>query len=505
MAIHSVTAPSFSASFNNALTLAAGTLLFLQTRTLQAGNELSAYASSLTAPDALVRASPLAAGSTTLNNPVLDGELLQFRFVGTATETRGADSGDLQSFALNATQATIFEGERELGIFRFSKFQSKYALKADAETYEDSFTFTNLVLNADDYRLTTTGAWAISYKASETSETAKASLAVTQMTLTKGDLPVLGLKGKLQFSVNEFGEAALANPTGSITEVSLQLGDGVLAVSKLKLLAADFFAALDAGAEALLPLFYSGADTLTWAGEGNGDLQSYGGADKLIGGSGNDTLDGGLGADQMTGNAGNDAYFVNDAKDKVVEALNAGTDTVFASVSVTLAANVERLVADIAGLSLKGNVLDNRLLGSATGVDTLFGGLGNDTLMGAWKGQVSASVALADGFADVFVFDAALTTAKQSNLDTVHFEDGVDKLQLSRKIFKALPQEITEAVLVQAGSETALSRLSFNAITGRLAYDADGTGTKSVAVDVLTLVGIGNEPLSITLSDFLFV
>lgn len=505
MAIQNVTAPSFSPEFNSALTVAAGTLLFLQTRTLQAGNELSAYASSLAAPDSLVRASPLAAGSTTLNNPVLDGELLQFRFVGTATETRGTDPADLQSFALSATEATIFEGERELGSFRFSKFQSKYALKNDAETYDDSFTFTNMVINADDYRLTTTGAWAISYKASETSESAKATLSVTQMSLAKGTEPLLSLKGKLQFTVDEFGEAALANPTGTITEVSLQLGDGVVAVSKLKLLAADFFAALDVGAEALLPLFYSGADTLTWAAEGNGDLQGYAGADKLFGGLSNDVLDGGVGADQMTGKTGNDTYYVDNSKDKVVEVLEGGTDTIYSSVSLTLAANVERLIADIAGLSLKGNVLDNRLLGSAAGAETLAGGLGNDTLMGAWQGQAGAPIALADGFADVFVFDAALTTVKQSNLDTVHFEDGVDKLQLSRKIFKALPKEITDAVLVQAGAETALSRLSFNAETGRLAYDADGTGTKSAAVDVVTLVGIGAAPLNITLSDFLFV
>lgn len=505
MAIHNVTSASFSPAFNNALSVAAGTLLFLQTRTLQVGNELSAYASSLAAPDALVRASALAAGTTTFTNPVLDGELLQLRFTGSAIETRGADLEDLQSFDLTATAATIFEGGRELGSFRFSKFQSKYALKNDAESYTDNFTFTNMVLIADDYRLTTTGSWAISYKASETSETAKATLAVTQMTLTKGDLPVLGLKGKLQFAVDEFGEAALANPTGTISEVSLQLGDGVVAVSKLKLLATDLFAALDEGAEALLPLFYSGADTLTWAAEGNGNLQGYAGADKLFGGIGNDVLDGGVGGDQMTGKAGNDTYRVDDIKDKVVEAVASGTDTVHTVVSLALAANVENLIADIAGLSLKGNVLDNRLLGSAAGVDTLAGGLGNDTLMGAWQGQAGAPIALADGFADVFVFDAALTTVRQSNLDTVHFEDGVDKLQLSRKIFKMLPKVITEDVLVQAGAETALSRLSFNAETGRLAYDADGTGTKSAAVDVVTLVGIGGQPLSITLSDFLFV
>ena len=69
----------------------------------------------------------------------------------------------------------------------------------------------------------------------------------------------------------------------------------------------------------------------------------------LVGGSGagdNDILDGGLDADTMVGLAGNDTYIVDDLADVVVEAANAGTDTVateMAAFSLELIANVENL------------------------------------------------------------------------------------------------------------------------------------------------------------------
>ncbi|MGO4840418.1 calcium-binding protein, partial [Rhizobiaceae sp. 2RAB30] len=55
------------------------------------------------------------------------------------------------------------------------------------------------------------------------------------------------------------------------------------------------------------------------------------------------TLNGGAGADRLVGGAGNDTYYIDNAGDVVVEAANQGTDRVIASVSHTLAANVENL------------------------------------------------------------------------------------------------------------------------------------------------------------------
>lgn len=99
-------------------------------------------------------------------------------------------------------------------------------------------------------------------------------------------------------------------------------------------------------------------------------------------------LDGAGGADTLTGGLGNDAYVIDNAQDNVVELAGEGVDTVWASVSHTLAANVESLILtgllDINGTGqssdnvITGNVAAN-VLDGAGGADTLIGGDGADT------------------------------------------------------------------------------------------------------------------------------
>jgi Ca2+-binding RTX toxin-like protein len=68
------------------------------------------------------------------------------------------------------------------------------------------------------------------------------------------------------------------------------------------------------------------------------------GADKLFGDLGNDTLDGGSGVDSLLGGGGDDSYFVDNSLDVVVEAQEAGIDTVNAAASYILSENLEKLV-----------------------------------------------------------------------------------------------------------------------------------------------------------------
>lgn len=115
---------------------------------------------------------------------------------------------------------------------------------------------------------------------------------------------------------------------------------------------------------------------------GNDRLYGKGGEDQLEGGSGNDTLDGGTGADQLVGGDGNDIYYVDDAGDTVIEKSGGGNDRVFASLSHTLASEVEKLVLTGTGdFSATGNELDNALTGNA-GANILDGLAGDDTMTG---------------------------------------------------------------------------------------------------------------------------
>jgi Ca2+-binding RTX toxin-like protein len=140
-----------------------------------------------------------------------------------------------------------------------------------------------------------------------------------------------------------------------------------------------------------------------FGGDDNDTLNGNDGDDTLIGGSGNDALNGGdgndnfdgeagEGDDKMTGGKGDDTYFVESAKDAVIEIANQGKDTVNSFISHTLSANVENLnlVAGAGDINGTGNALSNVIVGNdgknrldgGAGNDTIDGGGGNDTMLG---------------------------------------------------------------------------------------------------------------------------
>ncbi|HVM84952.1 MAG TPA: calcium-binding protein [Candidatus Binatia bacterium] len=224
-------------------------------------------------------------------------------------------------------------------------------------------------------------------------------------------------------------------------------------------------------------------------GGGNDTLIGAGGNDALAGGAGDDELFGGGGTDHLAGGTGNDTYVLDNASDVVIEAKNAGTDTILAGFSFDLSAhgeNVENLLlqgnGDIEG---HGNALNNQIQGNAgsnlltggAGNDHLFGNDGNDVLHGDAGNDVLVGGLGADTMSggagnDAFVYQITNTAQiTQIGGDTItDFQSGHDKIDL-RDLFtdfglghKGNPIADGHLILSHVGNDTLVQ------------FDADGAG-----------------------------
>jgi Ca2+-binding RTX toxin-like protein len=230
-----------------------------------------------------------------------------------------------------------------------------------------------------------------------------------------------------------------------------------------------------------------------------GNSAAYGNASPNIitGNNGNNVIDGKGGADRFVGNGGNDTYYT-DGGDTIVEAANGGTDTVYSTVSYTLAANVENLIlqgssalngaGNAGNNSIYGNSAANTLSGAA-GNDRIVGGLGNDTLYGG-----------ADK--DVFLFDT--TPNSTTNRDTIMDFNVVDDFAyLENAIFTKLTATGTLNSAFFVTGTAALDGndyIVYNKTTGALFYDSDGNGAAGAVQFASVTAGLG-----LTAADFYVV
>ncbi|MBD2039196.1 calcium-binding protein [Microcoleus sp. FACHB-672] len=170
---------------------------------------------------------------------------------------------------------------------------------------------------------------------------------------------------------------------------------------------------------------------------GNDTILGNAGNDSLNGGDGNDSVDGGIGIDSLVGGLGNDTYGVDSASDIIIEAAAAGTDSVNASVTHTLAANVENLTLTGSALIngtgntlnnvINGNSANNSLSGSV-GNDSLNGNSGNDTVNGgdgndSLNGGIGIDSLIGGLGNDIYVVDSAsdiVTEAASAGTDIVN-------------------------------------------------------------------------------------
>jgi Ca2+-binding RTX toxin-like protein len=145
----------------------------------------------------------------------------------------------------------------------------------------------------------------------------------------------------------------------------------------------DYFALADRIGKLNLLAGYNasgGVDTLPGAGGYN--LTGTPGNDSLVGGNGNDVLDSvGGGLDTLVGGKGDDIYGIYNSADIITENLNEGTDTVWTAVSYLLPANVENMYL-VGSVNGTGNASNNSIVGYGVGDNLIDGGAGNDTLSG---------------------------------------------------------------------------------------------------------------------------
>jgi Ca2+-binding RTX toxin-like protein len=227
-------------------------------------------------------------------------------------------------------------------------------------------------------------------------------------------------------------------------------------------------------------------EKLILTGSANRDGTGNALANTLTGNSGNNILNGKAGADTMTGQAGNDTYIVDNVGDKAVESADGGTDLVKSSVTFTLGNNVENLtLTGSAAINGTGNTLTNVITGNS-GNNTLNGRQGNDTLKGG-AGQ------------DRFLFNTALNSS--TNFDKItDFTPIDDVIRLENAVFAALTTTgslASDAFSATTSAKTSKHRILYDAATGIVRYDADGTGP-AAAVKVVVLT---TKP-SITRLDF---
>lgn len=240
-------------------------------------------------------------------------------------------------------------------------------------------------------------------------------------------------------------------------------------------------------------------------GVGNGlfnTITGNSGSNRLNGGGGADTLSGGGGDDRLFGEAGNDLFITtgenfdgssfggrgddtfvfsnaffsgNIFGGRGVDHVDAGAYAGFA-IRVDLAAGtyddgLERVMAGIEHVTagdgndtLVGSAAPNRLIGN-DGDDILNGGRGNDLLVGG-AGN------------DVFVFNGPLA---RLNIDRItDFTANGDKIHLDSAVFAGLATgtvgESAFASNTTGRATDAFDRIIYETDTGRLYFDADGSG-----------------------------
>ncbi|MEQ1529689.1 MAG: hypothetical protein ABL925_10255 [Methylococcales bacterium] len=216
--------------------------------------------------------------------------------------------------------------------------------------------------------------------------------------------------------------------------------------------------------------------------------------DTIEGTAGDDVIDGLGGNDKIDGKEGVDTASYEHAAKKVQ--VNLSKKSAAGGAGKDKLSNIENVIGSGYSDILIGNHLDNVLTGLAgndklsggNGNDLLVGGVGNDRLAGGTGndtllGGPGSDVMTGGKGADIFKLDSPSTTDKITDFSKVHG----DSISLDVAVF---PNQSFVAVKKLALAKNG-ERVVYEKATGRLFYDADGSGGGAAAQLLATL---SNKP-----------
>jgi len=199
----------------------------------------------------------------------------------------------------------------------------------------------------------------------------------------------------------------------------------------------------------------------------------------------NNILTGNAKKNVLKGLAGDDTYIIG-AGDSIVEAVNAGTDTVQSYITHTLAANVENLtlIGD-AVINGTGNTLNNVLTGNSKS-NRLNGGTGNDSIVGGGgQDKLTGGTGL-----DKFIYKSVQESGVGSSLrDTItDFKGSKEKDLIDLSAIDAFKGTAGNQAFVYIGSN------AFTGTRGEVRFSAGvlqmNTGTDKIADMEIALTGV---------------
>lgn len=277
-----------------------------------------------------------------------------------------------------------------------------------------------------------------------------------------------------------------ANTAISLGGVTLTL----LGITTSALSANDFILSANSGA-----IINGTSASETIAGTAAADaINGLAGNDSITGSSGDDVIDGGTGNDTMVGSTGNDTYVVDSTSDVVTENNGEGTDTIYSSVTYTLAGRYAENITltGSASINATGNFLNNLFVGNSG--DNLLDGLsGNDTMIGGFGN-------------DTYTVDAA------GDIITENASEGVDTVMssISYTLGSNLENLTLSGAAVINGTGNSLDNVLMGNSANNVLSGADGNDTLEAGSGTDTLSGgVGmdtfrllNAATAATISDF---